>query len=742
VPVRLRPRWLLVGATSVAAAVAAWWLQPAPEETRLPAAMVVGVLAGDGQVGWLDGPALEARFSEPFGVAVAADGAAFVTDAGDSHRLRRIGVDGHVSTLAGGGRGLVDGRGPQARFATPSALAIDASGVLYVADTGNHAIRRVTPDGQVTTLAGDGIAGDLDGPAGSARFNAPVGVAVDTRGRVIVADTYNDRIRAISPDGQVTTLAGGTEPGYVDGGPLAARFDTPCGVAVAPDGRVLVADTGNGIVRVIAPDGQVTSLSSPMLELQRPMAVAANATGDVLVADESGAVVAFPAAGDAVQLAGGDVGFENGLGVEARFRRPSGLAVRPAAAAAAADVLVADAGNALVRRLAPEPRARRAPVMDILQGLAAAPALAPPSRPRTPPAFDAATFGRSPLLWPVAPVEGPHEVAGTFGEARGGAGQERFHAGLDVREPQGTLVRAVRDGIVASPISTGAFDTINEFLRIGPLTYVHIRAGRTQDVARRRAPPRIEVLDLQRFAPVFDAEGGLLRMRVKRGAAFAAGEPIATVNTFNHVHLNVGWAGEEHNPLRFRLVQFVDDIPPSIAAHGIRLFDEAWQPLNPDRIGAPRRGRRARPRRLPPVSPVVVRGRVRIVVDAWDQANGNQPYRRLGLYSAGYELVDRNGVVVAGLPDTRETLRFDRMRRQPEAARQVFASGSGIPVYGARQTQFLYVVTTRYRDGVAAEDFWDTSRVAPGEYVLRVFARDFDGNVAGANRELRVIVTP
>ena len=705
--------------------------------------MLVGVLAGDGQVGWLDGPALEARFSEPFGLAVAADGSTFVTDAGNSHRLRRIGVDGHVSTLAGGERGFVDGRGPEARFATPSALAVDAAGVLYVADTGNHAIRRVTPDGQVTTLAGDGIAGNLDGPAGQARFNAPVGVAVDASGHVIVADTYNDSIRAISPDGQVRTLAGGGGTGYVDGGPFTARFDTPCGVAVAPDGRIVVADTGNAVVRVIAPDGAVTSLSSPVLGMQRPIAVAVTANGDVIVADESGAVVAFPAAGDAVQLAGSAVGFDNGLGPEARFRRPSGLALRQPSAEAPPAVLVADAGNALVRTLAhASGDGRRAAAWQVLRGLGTAPAFAPPPLPRRPPAFDVAAFGRSQLLWPVAPIEAPHEVAGTFGEARGEAGQERFHAGLDIREPQGTLVRAVRDGIVASPISTGAFDTINEFLRIGPIAYVHVRAGRTQNVVGRRVPPKIVVLDEQRFAPVFDAEGGLIRMRVKRGAAFTAGQPIATVNTFNHVHLNVGWAGEEHNPLQFRLVQFADDISPTIEAHGIRLFDDAWQPLNPDRFGPARRGRRARPRRLPPIAPVVVRGRVRIVVDAWDQANGNQPYRRLGLYSAGYEVVDRQGIAVAGLPDTRETLRFDRMPRQLDAPRLVFANGSGIPVYGARRTQFLYVVTTRYRNGIASEDFWDTSRIAPGEYVLRVFARDFDGNVATANRELRVIVAP
>ena len=112
-----------------------------------------------------------------------------------------------------------------------------------------------------------------------------------------------------------------------------------------------------------------------------------------------------------------------------------------------------------------------------------------PPRPRTAPSFDVEAFARTPLLWPVSPLDGPHEVAGTFGEVRGEAGQERFHAGLDVRENQGTPVRAVRDGIVASPIATTAFETLNESLRIGPLTYVHIRAGRRGgDPHGRRVP--------------------------------------------------------------------------------------------------------------------------------------------------------------------------------------------------------------------------------------------------------------
>ncbi len=190
-----RAIWALLVVALVAAIGTTWWLTR-PEAPEPPWVGAVGVLAG------------EARFSEPFGLAVAPDGTVLVSDAGQSHRIRRIAADGAVTTLAGGGRGFTDGRGAEARFATPSAIALAPDGSLVVADTGNHAIRRVAPDGTVTTIAGDGTSGYVDGPAAQARFNAPVGVAVDASGRVIVADTYNDRIRVIDPDGQVRTLAG------------------------------------------------------------------------------------------------------------------------------------------------------------------------------------------------------------------------------------------------------------------------------------------------------------------------------------------------------------------------------------------------------------------------------------------------------------------------------------------------------------------------------------------------------
>jgi len=350
----------------------------------------------------------------------------------------------------------------------------------------------------------------------------------------------------------------------------------------------------------------------------------------------------------------------------------------------------------------------------------------------------------------VAPQAGPHEIAGTFAEARGESEQTRFHAGLDVREVQGTPVLAVRDGTVTSPISTSGFETLNEALRIGDLAYIHIRAGRTLEAGRGArmagtdapAPDR-RGIDVERFDPVFDEHtGSLVRVRARRGAHFVTGDMVGTINRFNHVHLNVGWPGEEHNPLRFRLVSFADGIAPTIAPHGVRLYEESGLPLNPDRPGLARgRGRQRRAAVLPPLSPVLVWGRVRVVVDAWDQADGNPVYRRLGLYALGYEVLragERGAARVAG--SAAPTLVFDRMPRERDAARLVFAAGSGIPVYGASRTQFLYVVTTRYRDGIVSPGWWDTTTLAPGAYVLRVFGEDFSGN--RVTRDLDVVVAP
>ncbi|MCX7680782.1 MAG: NHL repeat-containing protein [Anaerolineae bacterium] len=265
----------------------------------------VTTVAGSGQAGSADGPALEATFGVPTGVALAPSGVLYIADsvAEDPHplRLRLLTLDGMVTTLAGSlEAGYKDGSGTGARFRSPAGIAVDAQGNIYVADTNNHRIRRVSPTGEVTTLAGSPnpgyVAGYADGSAAEARFQHPRSVAVDAQGNVYVADAGNNCIRKITPDGQVTTFAGSREPGYVDGKGTEARFNSPSGIAVDAQGNVYVADTANHRVRKITPDGMVTTLAGsgqpgnadgPATEAQfrAPEGVAVDAKGNVYVAD-------------------------------------------------------------------------------------------------------------------------------------------------------------------------------------------------------------------------------------------------------------------------------------------------------------------------------------------------------------------------------------------------------------------------------------------------------------------------
>lgn len=141
---------------------------------------------------------------------------------------------------------------------------------------------------------------------------------------------------------------------------------------------------------------------------------------------------------------------------------------------------------------------------------------------------------------------------------------------------------------------------------------------------------------------------------------------------------------------------------------------------------------------------MLVSGEVRVVVDAWDQADGNRPYRRLGLFELGYQVLHADGTPAPGFESPRMTLRFDRLGSDGVAPALVYASGSGIPFYSGGRTRFLYVVTNTFRDGTATAGTWDTRELAPGDYLLRIHARDAAGNAAVANRDLpiRIVATP
>jgi sugar lactone lactonase YvrE len=666
--------------------------RPAP--ARWP--VVVATVAGSGAPGVADGVVSEASFGEPFGVAVDDSGNTYVADAGDSNRIRRIDGDGRVTTLAGGTEGFQNGGGGEARFDSPSGLALAADGALIVADTGNHAIRRLGPDGHVTTVAGGTGRGRQDGPAATATFDSPIGVAVGPDGVIYVADSYNDCIRAIALDGAVTTVAGGGLPGYRDGRGLEARFDTPAGIAVDARGVILVADTGNNLLRRIDRRQEVTTLAAgdAAAALWRPVGVTVSRAGDVYVTDGGGRVSLFEPDGRFRVLAGGLPGFADGRGATARFNNPTGVAVDSAGIAR-----VADSDNYLVRALTPP--GAQAPARDVF--LSALPRLSP------------AALGFEHVPWPVDPQEAWHEVTATLGEARGsvgGDGRERLHAGIDVHAEEGTLARAVHDEKVGRPIAATGFGELNESIRVGLVSYVHVKVGRD----RRDAS-----LDPSQFELLYDDNGVATRIRVRRGTRFRLGDAVGTVNRFTHVHLGLGPRGAEVNLLGFSLAEFGDHVTPTIPPGGVWLVDEAGVRLKP------LRGR------------VEVDGRVAIVAEAWDQVDRNERRRRLGVYALGYQVLRRDGTPLEGFEEPRMTIRFDRLPQTAAAGEMAYAQGSGITVYGNRATRFRYQVTNEVRDGEAVQGWWDAGALAPGDYRVRVFARDAAGNSTSRELPVRVV---
>ena len=222
---------------------------------------VATILAGNGKKGVVDGPGGPtgpAEFYAPAGVAVDSAGNVYVSD---DDRVRKIDPLANVTTLAGNGTdGFVDGSGGPdggAEFSAPRGLAVDGAGNVYVADSNNNSIRKIDPAGKVSTLAGTGMAGSLDGSGGrtgSAEFFTPSGVAVDANGNVFVADTANNLIRWVDPSGNVTTWAGVGVPSFADS-PVAqeAAFSNPFGIGLASNGGLVVADEVNNCIRLIGP---------------------------------------------------------------------------------------------------------------------------------------------------------------------------------------------------------------------------------------------------------------------------------------------------------------------------------------------------------------------------------------------------------------------------------------------------------------------------------------------------------
>lgn len=624
------------------------------------------------------------EFGEPFGLAVR-DGATYVSD-GEAGRILRI-------NEAGTPVGLAEG------LNTPSGIAFDQNGDLIVADAGSNTIRRVGADGTVSNIAGvEGERGFRDGAAGSALFNGPVGVAVGADGKIFVSDTYNDRVRVIE-NGQVRTLAGGNR-GFADGVGAEASFDTPLGIAAWLGGRLLVADSGNRRIRVVEPDGAVWTLAGtgeggltdgPLLwsGFVSPTAIAVHPEGPLFIADGNAIRVIGRRGFPLVETISDDRrGFDDGAARRSRFNRPSGLAFGPDGI-----LIIADSNNRVVRAFSTSNVA--AITEDEKKVLR----------------YSAEEFRQlQPPRWPYDPPEAVRDIAGTLGEIRGAITEKEtsvwFHNGLDIAGGYGETARFVRTEKVLDPHAAENFATGRELLRMPTMGYIHIRLGRDKDD---------KVFSDSRFQFDTNETGKLKDIRVPRGASFNAGEPIGTLNSQNHVHLIAGRSGAEMNALDALILPGVSDgIHPTV--ENVTLADERWQEIETEPVSNRKK----------------LRGKTRIIVQAFDRMDGNSERRRLGIFRVGYQVFSDG----SPLSDINWTITFDTMPPN-DAVRTIYAVGSKSGATGG--TIFKYIASNRVRGDSFSEDFFDASALNGGVYSLRVFAADYFGNIASKDLNIEVV---
>ena len=366
---------------------------------KITSAGVVSTIAGNGFVGATNGNGLNASFKYPQGIAVDASDNVYVADAGN-YLIRKITPTGDVTTLAGsiGVSGSFDGTGTKASFSDILGIATDVLGNVYVADSGNNLIRKIAPNGDVTTLAGSvGISGSLDGTGTAARFYGPAAVAVDTSGNVYVADHNNNKIRKITPTGVVTTLAGSGIVGSVDGIGTTATLYNPIGVTVDASGKLYVSEDYTSLIRkisflgfsispalpaglVLNADGSITGTPTVLSAAKDYVITATNAGGSssttvniavaiaapaisytasnqfpvntaitALQVTNTGGVIPSELKGIVSTFAGsGTAGATDGTGIAASFKNPYGITMD-----VAGNFYVADYNNNSIRKITP-----------------------------------------------------------------------------------------------------------------------------------------------------------------------------------------------------------------------------------------------------------------------------------------------------------------------------------------------------------------------------------------------------
>ncbi len=639
------------------------------------------------------------KIGEPFGIA-EKNSEIFVSD-GEAGKIWRVSNFQSFAVLTD-------------KLNTPSGIAFDKNGDLIVADSGAHTIKRVNAtNGEIIIIAGiENQKGFADGETQTALFNAPVGVAV-LGDKIFVADTYNDKIRVVE-NGKVSTIAG-SEQGFADAdNGLLAKFDTPCGLAIW-DNKLLVSDLQNKRLRVVEADGKTWTLAGRDEEnstdgflyeasFVAPVAVAVDNFGVIYVADGNSIRVVGRGLFPSVEtITNTKRGFADGNLRQSRFNHPSGLAVNEDG-----NLFIADAENQVIRVLMGAEIGREITKEEFKKFNF------------TPEEFRQLQTPR----WTYNPPEGKREIAGTLGEIRGeikdGDSTVWLHNGLDIVGGYGETARFIRTEKVLRPAAVENFDTSRELIRMPTLGYIHIRLGRDKDdktFEDNRFIFNKEVNVVSR-GEWFDKKGRLtgdgkvhqgkiIGLRVPRGTKFEAGESIGTLNSMNHVHLIAGRSGAEMNALNALIFPNISDtIAPKIER--VSLLDENWKPITETKNKDSR---------------IKLDSKTRIVVRAHDRMDGNSERRKLGVYRIGYQVLREDETP---LEDVKWTISFDRLP-DAEAVKYVYAAGSKSGATG--ETIFDYIATNRVDGDSFQEDFFDVSQLENGNYVLRVFAADFFGNI-------------
>lgn len=629
------------------------------------------------------------KFGEPFGT-VERDGEIFYSD-GAAGKIWRVSNYKDFSVISD-------------KFDTPSAIAFDERGDLIVADSGSHTIKKVNIEtGATEIIAGvENKFGFSDDAAKNALFNAPVGIAVGANEKIFVADTYNDKIRVIE-NGRVSTVAGG-EQGFADGSGNLAKFDTPCGIAVLKNGNLVVADSKNRRLRLVEPDGRVSTIAGngEQNSIDGSLLTAAFVEPTALTIDKN--AVIYIADGNSIRVLNRRVfpfvetitdtkrGFSDGNPPRSRFNRPSGLAIDEAG-----NLFVADAENQTIRVLTGA-EIGASMSADAIKNLRV-----------TPEEFRKSGEPR----WTFDPPEKARDVSGTIGEIRGEIRNDNtrawFHNGFDIAGAYGETARFVRTEKVLRPSAIENFATLRELIRMPSLGYIHVRLGRNSNN---------KPFDDERFQFSWDENRKLKAVRVRRGAKFEAGEAIGTLNQFNHVHLIAGASGAEMNALDALVFpNIADTIAPEIEK--VTFFDENWREIET----------------VNPKARIKLAGKIRIVARAFDRMNGNGANRKLGVYRLGFQILRANGG--EPLSNIKWTVSFDRPPDEA-AVRLVYASGSQSGY--TPQTVFNYIVSNQVNDReTPREDFFDAGALENGNYTVRVFAADFFQNNTTRDIDIEIV---